>query len=144
MVELAAALRSRGGGLIVLHATARTAIPELAAALGVDAVYANRDYEPAARDRDAAVATALAGRGIVFRTVKDQVIFEGGEIVSAGKPFCVFTPYRNAWLKALTPAHFAPSAQLVAAGTLAPPPRDTDDVVPSLEAWALARRTSGR
>ncbi len=60
VVELDAALRARGGGLIVRHAHARAAIPELAAALGVEAVYANHDYEPAARDRDAAVARALA------------------------------------------------------------------------------------
>ena len=69
--ELDAALRARGGGLIVRHAVARNAIPELAAALGVSAVHANHDYEPAARDRDAAVAQALAAHGISFQTAKD-------------------------------------------------------------------------
>ena len=44
--ELDTALRSQGGGLIVRHDHAATAIPQLAAELGVDAVFVNRDYEP--------------------------------------------------------------------------------------------------
>ena len=48
LVELDAALAARGGGLIVRHGIAREAIPSLARELGVDAVFANRDYEPAA------------------------------------------------------------------------------------------------
>jgi deoxyribodipyrimidine photo-lyase len=57
-------------------------------------------------DRDAAVGNSLAGLGIAFRTFKDQVIFERDEVMTkAGGPFAVFTPYKNAWLKALTPFH---------------------------------------
>jgi deoxyribodipyrimidine photo-lyase len=140
VAELAAALRTRGGGLIVRDAPARTAIPELAAALGVGAVYASRDYEPAARDRDAAVASALADLGIDFRTVKDHVIFERDEILSqAGKPFAVFTPYRNAWLKALTLAHLQPFVIGADAGALAPPPADVAGDVPPLAALGFRR-----
>ncbi len=109
VVELDRALRAQGGVLIVRHARARDAIPDLAAELRVEVVYANRDYEPAARERDTAVADALAARGIAFRTAKDQVIFECDEVMTrAGKPFGVFTPYKRAWLAALTPSHVAP------------------------------------
>jgi deoxyribodipyrimidine photo-lyase len=98
--ELVSALRGEGGDLLVLHGSARAEIPKLAAKLGVQAVYANRDYEPLARARDAAVASALEAQGVVFQTCKDQVIFEGGEVLTQdGKPFSVFTPYKNAWLK---------------------------------------------
>ncbi|MBO4119581.1 deoxyribodipyrimidine photo-lyase [Cupriavidus gilardii] len=61
LAPLDAALRAAGGGLIVMHATARTAIPELARELDVQAVFANHDYEPAAIERDHAVADVLAG-----------------------------------------------------------------------------------
>src|SRR6478672_9784768 len=44
--ELAGALAARGGGLHVLHGRASEEIPRFARSLGVDAVYANRDYEP--------------------------------------------------------------------------------------------------
>jgi len=138
--ELDAALRRRGGGLIVRHARARDAIPVLADVLGVVAVYANHDYEPAARDRDAAVAHALAARGIALRTFKDQVIFERAEVMTlAGRPFTVFTPYRNAWLRALQPAHVAPHDVGAHAGALAPPPAAEDRGLPALEAMGFER-----
>jgi deoxyribodipyrimidine photo-lyase len=108
LLELDAALRARGGGVIVRHGPARLEIPTLARQLGVSAVYANRDYEPAAKARDAEVAASLQGDGIAFHTFKDQAIFDGDEVLTqAGKPFSVFTPYKNAWLKRLTDADHA-------------------------------------
>jgi len=108
LVELDRALRARGGGLIVRHGRAADEIPALARQLGVGAVYANRDYEPAAKQRDRNVAAALAGSGIAFHAFKDQAIFDGDEVLTqAGKPFSVFTPYKNAWLKRLTAADCA-------------------------------------
>ena len=107
--ELAKALRQRGGDLFSLHGRARDELPKLAARLGVQAVYANRDYEPQARQRDAEVARALAAQGVAFHFSKDQVIFEGGEVLTqSGKPFSVFTPYKNAWLKRLDDPCFQP------------------------------------
>jgi deoxyribodipyrimidine photo-lyase len=109
--ELDTALRARGGALIVRHGPASKEIPALARALGVDAVFANRDYEPAAKQRDTVVAERLTGHGIAFHTVKDQAIFDGSEVLTqAGRPFTVFTPYKNAWLKRLQPADHAAHA----------------------------------
>jgi len=107
LVELDAALRARGGGLIIRHGRASEEIPRLARQLGVSAVFANRDYEPAAQQRDAGVATALSASGIAFLASKDQVIFERDELLTqAGTPYTVFTPYKNAWLKRLTSADY--------------------------------------
>jgi deoxyribodipyrimidine photo-lyase len=140
VAELDAALRARGGGLIVRHARARDAVPELAAELGVDVVYANHDYEPHARERDAAVAALLAARGIGFRTSRDHVIFERDEILSqAGRPFSVFTPYRNAWRRALTPARLQPYRIDEVADALAPPPAAQDRGLPALADLGFAR-----
>ena len=98
------ALTEAGGGLIVLDDQARTAIPRLAAELDAEAVFANHDYEPVANDRDASVRQALAADGRELFTFKDQVIFEANEILTGqDQPFSVFTPYKNAWLKALRP-----------------------------------------
>ena len=106
--ELDAALRHRGGALIVRHGSARAEIPRLAATLGAGAVYANRDVEPFARQRDAAVATALAANGCNFLDSKDQVIFERDEVLTqAGTPFSVFTPYARAWRNRLSPGDLA-------------------------------------
>lgn len=100
--ELDAALRARGGGLWVRHGRAEQEIPGLAQALGAQAVFANRDYEPAAKRRDARVAASLRDTGIAFFAPKDQVVFDTDEVLTqAGRPYTVFTPYKNAWLKKL-------------------------------------------
>ncbi len=123
VTELGRELEARGGGLIALHGTARTEIPRLAAELGVQAVYANHDYEPAAVARDTAVAGALAQAGIAWLTRKDQVIFEKDEILTkGGTPFSVFTPYKNAWLKKLEPFFVQAYSVDRHAGGLALPP----------------------
>ncbi|WP_443115674.1 cryptochrome/photolyase family protein [Herbaspirillum seropedicae] len=105
VAELDEALRHAGGGLIVLHGSAVTQIPALAAELDVQAVYANTDYEPAAVERDAAVAQTLAKSGAQLLSYKDQVIFEKDEVLTqSAKPFSVFTPYKNAWMSKLAAA----------------------------------------
>ena len=97
-----AALTGGRARLIVRHADAADEIPRLAAELGVQAVHAHHDDDPAALARDARVRERLAADGRELRTFKDHVIFERAEILTgAGTPYGVFTPYKNAWLKAL-------------------------------------------
>jgi deoxyribodipyrimidine photo-lyase len=106
VTELQQALEARGGGLVVGYGRAREEIVRLAADAGVDAVFFNHDDDPAAVARDAAVAAALAARSIAVHHFKDAVIFEREEVLTAaGRPYSVFTPYRNTWLKSLTPFH---------------------------------------
>jgi deoxyribodipyrimidine photo-lyase len=100
---LDARLRERGGRLAVLDGDPRQLIPTFAARIGAAAVYANHDYEPEACARDEAVRAALAADGRRWRSFKDQVVFERSEVLTGqGRPFSVFTPYRNAWMKRLT------------------------------------------
>ncbi len=125
--ELRETLRGQGGDLIVLHGRAREEVPRLAAALGVDEVVAAEDYEPAAVARDAEVADRLRADGIGFTTVKDTVVFAGSELLTqAGRPFTVFTPYRNAWLKLVSEAELAPRLARENLKHLAPPPMSTN------------------
>jgi len=106
VTELQHALQARGGGLVVRHGVARDEIVRLAAELGVDAVFFNHDDDPVALARDAAVETALHAQGRAVHHYKDAVIFERGDVLTAnGTPYSVFTPYKNAWLKKLTPSH---------------------------------------
>ena len=107
--ELDAALRRRGGGLILRSGDAVDEIPALVAELGVSAVFANRDYEPAAIARDSEVAERLRSlTGAGLKLCKDQVIFERSEILTqTGKPYGVFTPYKRTWLKTLSAGDYA-------------------------------------
>lgn len=65
-------------------------------------VFANHDYEPYAIARDIRVQTFLEGKGVVFQTYKDQVVFEKDEITKqSGEPYTVFTPFSNRWIEKL-------------------------------------------
>jgi deoxyribodipyrimidine photo-lyase len=120
--------------LIVRHAHATTAIPRLAEELHVQAVYANHDDEPAALARDHQVRGTLAERGIALHTSKDHVVFERNEVLTAtGKPYSVFTPYRNAWLRKLEPFYLKPYPVASYADALAPLP---EDVLPHMHSLA--------
>ncbi len=125
LVELDAALHARGGGLMVMHGDPCQEIPKLAARLGVATVFANRDYEPQTKRRDASVAHALAADGRDLRLLRDQAIFDGDQVLSqVGKPYTVFTPYKNTWLKRLSDRDLAahPGNSTSATGRLAVPP----------------------
>ena len=93
-----------GGGLLVVHGRAQQAIPLLAKALGAVRIICAEDYEPQAIARDQAVAKAMAADGMDLVQVQDQCLFAKQQLLTgAGRPFSVFTPYKNAWLKAFTP-----------------------------------------
>jgi deoxyribodipyrimidine photo-lyase len=78
---LAASHGVDGAGLIVRHGRAVDEMPALARALGVQAVYANHDDEPAPW-RATPGARPLADAGIALHTVKDHVVFERSEVLT--------------------------------------------------------------
>jgi deoxyribodipyrimidine photo-lyase len=68
------------------------------------------------------------------------VIFECDEVLSqAGRPFSVFTPYKNAWLARLTPADLHAHAIDAYADGLAPPPPGVASPIPPLETMGFRR-----
>lgn len=68
----------------------------------VGMVYANRDYEPYARERDKVVYELLQQKGIEFKAKKDHVIFEKDEVTKDdGNPYVVYTPYSKLWKRKL-------------------------------------------
>ena len=133
MARAAGMAPADAAGLIVRHAWAREEIPQLAQALGVQAVFASHDDEPQALARDAAVRGALADRGIALHTCKDHCVFERGEILTQmGRPYAVFTPYKKAWLAKVDDADLRGFAVARQAAALAPRPADHRAGVPTL------------
>ncbi len=121
--ELQADLQKHGSELIVAHGPGVDRITQMAKHLHVEAVFTNHDFEPQAKQRDALALGALAHEGIMLHTFKDHVIFERDEVLTqAGRPFTVFTPYKKAWLKALTPFHCKAYQTEKFAASLAAPP----------------------
>ena len=105
--ELDRKIFEKGSSLVVLHGDPKKEIPSFAHRIKAEAVFTNRDYEPAAKKRDKAVLTACASHGVAFHDFKDQVIFESKELLTRSRtPFKVFTPYKKRWLTEINPSHF--------------------------------------
>ncbi|MBD1366918.1 deoxyribodipyrimidine photo-lyase [Mucilaginibacter sp. ZT4R22] len=102
--ELKSAFNKSGSDLEVIYDTPEHAFTRLIKDHKVAAVYTNHDYEPYAAARDEAIKQLLAKHRIDFKTFKDQVIFERNEVTKDdGKPYTVFTPYKNKWYQKLKP-----------------------------------------
>ena len=131
--QLGASAGTPGVGLITRHGQACDEVAGLAAALGVQAVFVNHDDDPAALRRDAQVGQALRQIGVALRSHQDHVIFERSQILTArGQPMRVFTPYKNAWLKALTPQALQDHPIACYANRLAPLPPQVTAPLPRL------------
>jgi deoxyribodipyrimidine photo-lyase len=138
LVEVDAQLRTLAGhpqaGLIVRHGVAQDQVAELAQQLQAQAVFANHDDEPQALARDLQLRARLAQPGIALHTFKDHVVLERQEVLTQmNKPFSVFTPYKNAWLKKITPQDLQALEVAPLAQRLAPRPKELAHPVPSLQ-----------
>lgn len=104
-------LQRLGSSLCIMKGDPVTVWEELSTKYDINEVFVNNDYEPYAIERDKKIESQLKRKQISFRRFKDQVIFEEDEILkSDNKPYTVFTPYKNRWIKmaaAIPPA--APS-----------------------------------
>jgi deoxyribodipyrimidine photo-lyase len=97
-------LKQYGSSLQVLYDRAEHAWDTLLTQYKIAEVYTNHDYEPYAKKRDNAITQKLKKHNIAFKTYKDQVIFEGSEVVKAdGLPYTVYTPYMRKWYDTLKP-----------------------------------------
>lgn len=109
IASIKAELHTFGSDLEVYYNTPQKAFEHIIKKYRIKAVYTNTDYEPNAIKRDAAIAAHLAENTIEFNTFKDQVIFEKDEILNeTGKPYRVYTPYKNKWLSKLASAPIQP------------------------------------
>ena len=104
----------------------------------IQGVFANRDYEPYARERDARIEALYREGDRWFKGAKDHVVFEKSEVVKPdGLPYTVFTPYSRRWRAALeangVPSY--PSERLLDQGLRKSGPQNQ---VPSLESMGFA------
>lgn len=98
--ELDAGVAALGGRLIVRHGDSLEVHRRLIAECAPAALYHNRDYEPSARARDAAVERLYRSHGVEVKTFKDHLLHEPDEVLTPdGRPYVVFTPFANTWKK---------------------------------------------
>jgi deoxyribodipyrimidine photo-lyase len=97
-------LQGQGKGIQFFYSTPEETWKNLIQQYEIQGVFFNRDYEPYARERDAALYQVLQSHNIPMHTYKDHVIFEKKEVCKDdGKPYTIFTPYSKKWKSLLKP-----------------------------------------
>lgn len=98
-------LEKFGSSLKIFHTKPYEAFCELTGQYQIQSVFANKDYEPYAKERDNEVGELLEKKDIAFNLYKDHVIFGENEVVKDdGSPYTVFTPYSKKWKQILNEA----------------------------------------
>lgn len=99
-------IREHGGELIIRKWDHCEVLEELIMTLEIDAVYWNRSYNPREQERDQRVKQKVLSLDVEVETFKDQLLFEGPEIVSqeTGQPFRRYTPYAEHWRERTKPS----------------------------------------
>jgi deoxyribodipyrimidine photo-lyase len=109
-------LRERGSRLVFARGESGAVLRALAAATGADAVYWNRRYEPAIRERDQRLKAAFGEAGVEAKSFNASLLFEPHTVQNkSGGPFQVFTPYwKHCLTLAVEPPVKLPSGPLAA------------------------------
>ena len=93
-------IKNVGGSILIKKGEPLKIWKELYNEYKIDTVYLNKDYEPYAIKRDQEITYFLKSKNIKILSYKDQVIFEENEVLkNDNKPYTVYTPYKNKWLK---------------------------------------------
>jgi deoxyribodipyrimidine photo-lyase len=100
LIDMNKKLLKHNASIEVYHGNVIDVWKEIIKIHDFEAVYINKDYEPSAIERDCKVRDFLYQNHIELNDYKDQVIFEEKEILKKdGKPYTIFTPYKNKWLE---------------------------------------------
>jgi deoxyribodipyrimidine photo-lyase len=117
--SLAADLRRLGSDVVLRRGDSAETILALAREVGAGAIHTGIMPEPWERAADAAVATALKGSGCGFHRHQTALMHDPDAITTqAGKPYGVFTPFSNAFGRAIHPAPPAPAPKRLPPATL--------------------------
>lgn len=114
--SLAALNEAIDGRLVIRVGDPKIVVAQLARSLGARRVYASGDWTPRSRERDRAVAAALAAFGGELVTIDSPYVVAPGTIrQSSGAPYRVYGAFRRAWETHLgTPPSPVPDVEWVA------------------------------
>jgi len=102
LTGIKAALEKIGSSIYIAHGRPQEVFKKMAEEFHICSVYTNRDYEPYSAFRDTHVERFLKINKIEYHSYKDHVLFEKDELVKEdGKPYTIFTPYKNKFLEKL-------------------------------------------
>ena len=134
LAALSAALRERGGRLILRRGDSVDTVAALAASVGAAAVYIGRRYEPWAVDEETQLHQRLSAMNVGLHRFGGSLLSEPEPVrTGQGTAFKVFTPFYRAVLRSLTADSPLPPPFRIEPPTA---PIDSD----ALDDWALLPR----
>ncbi|MGV8984933.1 MAG: cryptochrome/photolyase family protein [Cypionkella sp.] len=97
VAAFAARLAEMGSRLILRRGPAGVILDQLVTETGAAGVMWSRSYDPATKDRDAALKAGLVGRGLIARSVSGFLLHEPWEVKTGeGGFYRVYTPFWKA------------------------------------------------
>jgi deoxyribodipyrimidine photo-lyase len=119
LTALAHDLEQRGSRLILRTGRTEDELTQIIRRTKANAVFWNRRYEPALRERDKQLAAHLADLGVEVQTFNGDLLVEPAEVsTKQGKPYQVYTPFWRACGEHATPDEPLPCPEQIPA-----PPR---------------------
>ncbi len=107
--SLEAGLRQRGSYLVLRRGSPEEQLARLLAESGAEAVFAEEDFTPYARRRDARLAERLP-----LRLTGGQTVHHPASIFKPdGTPYTVYTPYARKWKARLGPISLLPAPERI-------------------------------
>jgi deoxyribodipyrimidine photo-lyase len=134
--SLDAGLRKLGSGLVLRWGDSAAAILALAKEVGAQSIHTGIMPEPWERAADDAVATALGDGRVSFHRHPTALMHEPEAVTTqAGRPFSVFTPFANAFGRAVHPGPPAAAPRRIPAAELPASDRLSDWALLPTIAW---------
>jgi len=97
LASLKDSLAERGSSLVIRRGPVREELEKLVTQSGAEAIFWNRQYEPAAIERDTQLKQHFQQQGLSVSSFSAALLYEPWQIVKDnGEPYKVFTPYWNA------------------------------------------------
>ena len=99
LADLDAALKQRGGGLVVRHGRPERELVQLAREVGAEEVHFTGDVSPFARERGELTRRAFEDAGVEVHVHPGLTVLDDPAALrtQTGKPYRVFTPFYRAW-----------------------------------------------
>ncbi len=134
-------LQTRNSYLVTRHGKPLEVLRQLIQETNATAIFAEEDYTPYARKRD-----ALAASQLPLQLIAGQTVHHPDHVKKAdGKPYTIYTPYSKVWKSLLTEIHLLPVPEKIStpAGieSEAIPSFETNPLFPAGEAEAQRRLT---
>jgi len=137
--RLRARLRTLGSDLAILAGDPPERLVRFARKVEAQAVFFNRDFDPAAIARDDLAIRLLTKEGVAARSFLDHIALDPSVVRGPGGAYRVYTPFKRRWRDcyAVAPVRAVPSERAIDGRLASAAAIGDSDATPSLERFGF-------